>query len=331
MNLLPLFQSLPKFFERRPASVRYGVSNEEYYAIPALNASVLKKRTALDMLHLMAGEREEKDCFDLGGNLHCAVLEPERWEKSLVILPEDAPARPTARKINAKKPSKDTVAAIEWWKEFDAQNAGKTVLTEEEHDQVVQMHDALLRHHRIRELLEAPGNNEVVVEAWDEEFGVMLKARFDRLPGGCFDGRGEAVPSFVIDIKTTSGNIDSDASMRGEILKWGYHIQARFYMRLLSLVLDEPARDVFYFPFVTTKAPYKSRLYKLDIYQSPDNLLTDADEILFQRGEHTVGRVPMFVHAAHEFIQRIQEKHADPMGAWTAYEDEDARPVEGKR
>ena len=329
MDFTKTLPGLPAFFQRRPTAHHKALSFEDYAGMPALNASVLKCRTPLDMLYAMQSpeDRPAKDCFDLGGNLHCAVLEPERWEQSLIVLPEDAPKRPTTKQLKAKKPSPDTKAAIEWWADFDGKFGGRTVLSNEDHDQVMEMRKALLRHHEIRRLMEAPGINETTVEVWDEEWQIMRKARFDRLPGKIISG-GRAYPSFVVDIKSTAANIDSDWAIRSEILKFGYHLQARWYLDLLALALDEPPRDRFYFAFVTKKAPYKARLYELNVNTPGDNLLNDAGDILYQRGDHTVGRAPMFIAAAQEFLHRIRECHPDPMGAWTAYEHEGARLVE---
>ncbi|SKA84709.1 hypothetical protein SAMN02745166_01048 [Prosthecobacter debontii] len=374
MDYLPIFKRLPSYFTQRPMSVKYGMSHQVYAELPSLNASILKKRTPLDMLWEMRcpDDRPPKDCFDLGGQLHCAVLEPERWQSEfhvydgdlptqaerarwsqpLIWIPPDAPKKPTKAQLNAPKPSAKAKESIDWWQDFTLRAGGRTIVSEEEycramewqqfqektsgkllltsaeHDQVMQMRAALFRHHEIRRLLEAPGENEAVVEVWDPEYGVMKKARFDRLPNKTFNGKGDAVPSFVLDVKTTSANIDSDWAIRNEILKWGYHIQARYYLDILAAVLDEPARDRFYIPFVTTKEPYKARLYELHVQTPGDNLLIDAGNILYQRGEHTVGRLPMFIDAAHEFIQRVRECHEDPLGAWTAYEHEPARLVE---
>jgi hypothetical protein len=373
MDYTKILPRLPALFQNRGRAHHKALPFESYADLPALNASVLKCRTPLDMLHAMQDpeDRPAKECFDLGGNLHCALLEPDRWEKSLYVydgetptkremerwsspliaLPEDAPKRPSKAQVNAAKPSPKTLEAISWWDAFNAKVDGATVVTEEEHqraaewhhfqattkgktilsstdhDQVLEMRKALLRHHEIRRLMEAPGTNETTVEVWDPEWEVMRKARFDRLPGKIVSG-GRAYPSFVVDIKTTSANIDSDWAIRNEILKWGYHLQARWYLDILGMALDEPPRDRFYFAFVTIKPPYKSRLYELNINTEGDNLLNDAGEILYQRGEHTVGRVPMFVAAAREFLIRIEERHPDPLGAWHAYEHEGARIVE---
>ena len=375
MDFIPIFQRLPAFFEQRPVMVKYGMSHQAYAELPSLNASILKKRTALDMLYEMRcpDDRPQKDCFDLGGQLHCAVLEAERWKgeilifdgemptrkeqelwsNELVAIPADAPKKPTKAQLKAPKPTPQAKASIEWWADFSdragsalmlseeeygramewkqlqEQTKGRILLTSEEHDQVMQMREALYRHHEIRRLLEIPGHNEAVIEAWDPEYQVMRKARFDRLPHKALDSRGNPIPSFVPDIKTTSANIDSDWAIRSEVLKWGYHLQARWYLDILTFGdIDAGPRDRFYFPFVTTKEPYKARLYELNINTPGDNLLEDANNILYQRAEHTVGRLPMFLDAAHEFIQRVKEGHKDPMGAWAAYEHEGARLVE---
>ena len=151
-----ILPGLPAFFSARSTAHHKNLPFEDYAGLPALNASVLKCRTPLDMLYAMRSpeDRPQKDCFDLGGNLHCATLEPERWQQSLIVLPDDAPKRPTQRQIDAKKPSTETKEAIAWWAEFDAKFQDRTVLSAEDHDQVMQMSKALHRHHeKIRKVI----------------------------------------------------------------------------------------------------------------------------------------------------------------------------------
>src|SRR5690606_12577178 len=61
---------------------------------------------------------------DFGRMYHCASLEPDVFGTTYAVMPEDAP-RDLRRFRNAKKPSDETLRAIEWWDEFEARNAGK--------------------------------------------------------------------------------------------------------------------------------------------------------------------------------------------------------------
>lgn len=66
-------------------------------------------------------ERTTPDGALQGLALDCYLTEgPITFAKRFPLLPEDAPKRPSKTQLNAKKPSPDTVAAIQWWQEWDA-------------------------------------------------------------------------------------------------------------------------------------------------------------------------------------------------------------------
>jgi len=60
-----------------------------------------------------------------------AVFTPAEFAANSVVLPADAPSRPTERSRKAKKPSEETIRAVEFWDKFDAENAGKVDLRAE--------------------------------------------------------------------------------------------------------------------------------------------------------------------------------------------------------
>ena len=84
-------------------------------------------------------QRESTDAFDTGSALHTLVLEPELFDGQFVCMPDDAPRRPSSVQLNAKKPSPETIAAIEWWDKFRTATQGKTVLDADQWDDVHNM------------------------------------------------------------------------------------------------------------------------------------------------------------------------------------------------
>lgn len=325
-DYIPFISSLPAYFQKRPTTIRANdkaVTFEEYCEIPALNASVLKCPTPAHMLFSLTEDEdeEEKQHFKIGRLVHLASLEPDRFHDSIAKIPEDAPKKPTKAQINAKKPALETIQSIQFWEHFTTTNAGRTVLKADELDQVEQMRDALLAHHQIRELLQCPGHTEATIEVWDDEMQVMRKMRYDKLPGAGAD--------FLLDVKTTRKELNINA-LKYEILGMGYHLQARYYMDGLNLASADK-RKRFYFPFVRSAPPYIARLVELNV-NTPgnDNPLLVARDLLYanedvaRESRLPIGRMPMFIGAAREFLQRVGENHPKPFGAWEGYENENA-------
>lgn len=317
-DYLPLFQRLPNFFERRPTSILAGdkaIGFEAYSELASINASLLKEPTPAHMLNCMLEGHKDSPALDLGQLVHTAILEPERFASSYILLPDDAPKKPSERQINAKKPSSSTIEAIAFWEDFNERAAGRIVADTEAIDKVEQMRDAVYKHHFARSIIEAPGRNEATVETWDEEMQVMRKARYDRLPG--------AGANFLLDIKTTRHELHPWAIL-SEVRSRGYALQAKFYVDTLNLAANDK-RGQFYFIFVRNEAPFICRVFELNAGLPGANLLTDAESLLYGQDNTQPGRLPMFVNAAREFIRRVQENHVSPLGAWEAFENEPAQ------
>lgn len=315
LDYLPFLQRLPRYFERRKTAISYGLTFEAYSEIPAINASVLKEPTAAHMLHVSCTGHETTPALDNGTLVHAAILEPEKFPKLYIILPDDAPRKPSAKQRNAKKPSAETLAAIEFWDDFNKRAAGRIQVTAEEIDIIEQQREAVMKHHFARTLIEAPGHNEATIETWDDEMQIMRKSRYDRLPG--------AGASFLLDIKTTRHELHPWAIL-SEVRSRGYALQCRSYMDVLNLASNDTRRQ-FYLIFVRNVAPFICRVFELNEDLPGRNLLEEASSQLYANDSTQPGRLPMFVSAAREFMQRIQEKHQDPLGAWDAYENEPAQ------
>lgn len=116
---------------------------------------------------------------------------------------------------------------------------------------------AAIRRHPIASALFQPGFGKAEQSLYwrDQETGVMCRARPDWLPDPT-EGR-----LIVPDLKTTvKGDLDS---LRKSIYKFGYHIQAPWYLsgiRALGLAV----RPVFVFVFIEKTAPYLITIVQLD-------------------------------------------------------------------
>ena len=64
-----------------------------------------------------------------GSMVDCAWITPELFKAQFVVLPAKAPRKPTKAQRGAKKPSEDTVKAIEWWDRFEKITEGKQIIS----------------------------------------------------------------------------------------------------------------------------------------------------------------------------------------------------------
>ncbi len=232
----------------------HGLSNEAYHAAPGVSKSGLD-RLARSPAHYQAyldEERKETPALRFGRLIHAAILEPDAL--MLATVPADAPPRPTSRQINAKKSSPDSVAAIEWWREFDEANAGCTVVSAAEGEQIRRIQDSIYRHTTARELLESPGHSEVSAWFYDQDrdgaTGELCRCRPDRLME---DGD-------ILDLKSCE-----DASQAGfakSAAKYRYHVQAAFYLDGMAATIGHKDKNFGFIAF-EKEAPFAVAVYVL--------------------------------------------------------------------
>jgi exodeoxyribonuclease VIII len=157
-----------------------------------------------------------KKAFIIGSITNDVLLQPHLLDEQYVIVPADAPRRPSALQINAKKPSPETLAATEWWDAFNTQTNGRTVVEADDYDRAARMcesiHDFAATH-----LLLSDGEAEKTILFDEPETGTACKCRPDWISS---DG-------FLLDLKTTT-DASPDAFGRSA-LSYRYHVQAAFY------------------------------------------------------------------------------------------------------
>lgn len=183
------------------------------------------------------------EAMQLGTALHTAVLEPEQWDLTCVVTPEDAPKRPTSVQRNAAKPSPATFEAVEFWDAFDAAAAGKIILKAEDAERVKAMAAAVRQHPAAAFLLGQDGKAEQSYCWTDAATGLECKCRPDY---------HTADRRIIADVKTTD-----DASPEGfarSVAKFRYHVQAAWY-------LDGLCAEQFVFIAVEKRKPYCVAVY----------------------------------------------------------------------
>lgn len=210
------------------------LSNSAYHALDAVGKSDLDL-IARSPLHFKQAAREETPAMRIGSAVHCAVLEPARFEREYVTAP------------GGDKRSK---AGKEAFAEFEAANAGKIVLSLDDGLLCHRIAEAIHAHPRVRDLLQS-GRPEVSALWKDAEFSVRCRARVDWLQDA----------GVLIDLKTTQDA--SPAAFARSCATFRYHVQAAWYLDgYLAATGDLPLGFVFI--AVEKTPPHAIALYEMD-------------------------------------------------------------------
>jgi hypothetical protein len=193
--------------------------------------------------------REETPAMMIGTAIHAAVLEPDKFAADYVVLPDDRPRRPTSIQLNAKKPSDETLAAIDWWDRFTEANTGRVVITGEDYA-ACQAIAAQVRTHPAARALFRDGKAEQSAFWIDPETKVLCKARPDWM-----------MPGAILDVKSTE-NASLSAFQRS-VVSWRYHVQAAWYLDGLAQATGERV-EAFIFCCFEKKPPYAAAFYYAD-------------------------------------------------------------------
>lgn len=188
-------------------------------------------------------ERERSGQLE-GQLAHCAILEPGEFSKRYAVLPHDAPRRPTEAQWSAKKPSADSQAAMDWWRAWEADNTGRTVITANQYDVAQRQAEAVRRLPDIREALDA-GMPEVSAFWNDDEAGVLCRCRPDWVHPAGSSG------VVLLDVKTYSDA--SPDEFRRQCARKRYHVQDAFYSAGYARAAGV---DVLGFVFIAVESDY---------------------------------------------------------------------------
>jgi hypothetical protein len=182
-----------------------------------------------------------------------AVFTPTEFAANSVVLPADAPSRPTERNRKAKKPSEETIKAIEFWDKFDAENAGREVITAEENIALTRTFHAIHGHPSAAKLFDC---GERLIQSslfWtDPQTGVAMRARPDMIVR-----RPEQDRDIIVDLKTAVSAAPEDFGKAANA--WRYHVQAAIYSAAWKQITSRDA--AFVFIVVEKSAPFLVACY----------------------------------------------------------------------
>jgi hypothetical protein len=134
--------------------------------------------------------KEESDALILGKAAHCLILGDEVFAENFAYVPEGAPRRPTAPQVAAFEKtgvwSEAAKAGAEFWAAFDAEAAGRSLLTAEQVTKIGYMAENLAALPEAREAL--IGDLTEISMIWqDEVTGLWVKSRPDCIPSNGLD------------------------------------------------------------------------------------------------------------------------------------------------
>lgn len=285
------------------------MTEDDYHAYPAVNASTLKSATAAEMHHAMTVERSSEDLV-FGSLLHAAVLEPWRFaagefEKRYRVFDE-------TKTLGTKAADKAR-----------QENPGKILITPEMVEHAVALKAVLAGHPVAAQLLKQQGISEASLIGWDAENMVRRKIRVDYLPVMFSPDRRPAYGDFLVDIKTTRAH---PGQFLRECYHYGYFLQAAWYLDTHQMLTGHRPRW-YHFLVVSKEAPVLVRVMSLenlppDDPAFPESILGKARKIL---GLDPGGadRLNMFLSAARRHVADQPQSAEELRRAWPGYEEEE--------
>lgn len=240
-----------------PTGLHFGLTYAEYCALPGITASALKaiRKSPRHYQHQLT-HRKETRAMSLGRAAHCAVLEPARFQAEYAAW--------TRKSENGNScPRKG-----QYWDAFLGANAGKEVITEQEHEAALAI-GAAVRGDSVAGPYLDRGCPEVSVCA--TVAGTQMRARLDWLTG---EG-----PFTVIELKTAQDI--REIPFGNAAARMGYHVQTAVYADILAAATGAEVRVKVI--AVESAAPHDVAVYDVPmeiIEQGRDEYLQLVDTLI---------------------------------------------------
>ena len=114
------------------------MKDSEYFAHPALGSTSIKTMAtgtprSYWAKHVDADRQPfvPTEAMRQGSLVDCLITCPDEFDEKYVLMPVDAPKRPTSTQLNAKKPSEATMEAIQFWHDFQAELGAREAISQE--------------------------------------------------------------------------------------------------------------------------------------------------------------------------------------------------------
>jgi exodeoxyribonuclease VIII len=237
------------------------MENADYHALTSVVSKSHLDLVARSPLHYWARyvdpkrvEPEPTAAMLLGTAVHTLVLEADQFADRYVAAPEGIDRRYKAGK--------------ELFAEWEAQAAGRTVLTKADADLIQAMGRAVHGHPAAAYLLGLPGKAETTHMWTDEATGLECKCRPDWLLDDS---------SLIVDLKTTEDA--SPAGFSKSIANFRYHVQASWYLDGLERATGRRPEQ-FVFCVVEKRPPHAVAVYAADAEMVAAGQVTAARDML---------------------------------------------------
>lgn len=269
------------FAERPTTSLIEKMSNDEYHACSEFSSSQLKDilRSGAHFYSnniIKENERETKKHLDFGTLAHTLFLEPEQFHNEFAVIPADAPKPPTDVMRNAKNPSEDSIARVQWWDAFAAEHGAKVTITAEQLAGAQRIADNLRKLSSFNVMQNNYGMAEASIFFIDPTYGLKLRVRPDYHIAPC-----SALPNgLILDVKTTRDARPFKFSKdSGE---YGYSLSASMYREGFQQYYGTESKPDFIFLVAENVAPFNVKQYRAaDLFLSVgDNQYRKAKELL---------------------------------------------------
>lgn len=225
------------------------MSNKDYHDQDAISKSGLDliDKSPAHYQWAQIYPRAETASMKKGSLIHTLILEPEKFVKEYIILPDSAPKRPSVTQLNAKKPSEATLKSIHWWDQFNKESEGKIILSIKEYEDACRIQEAVVNNPVAMNILETAMGFEQSIFAEEFSTGVECKCRPDII-----------MENALYDLKTTKNA--NARSFSYSVRSYRYHVQAAFYLDTCNIV----GMDVNQFGFIavdTIDMPYQCTVF----------------------------------------------------------------------
>jgi len=230
------------------------IPDAEYFAAEAINNSALK-----DILVSPAHYKWRKDnpkeptpAMLSGSACHCAILEPDQFMSRYAVLPDNAPARPTPQMLGAKNPSESSAQRIQFWNTFEAQSAGREIISNEQAAEFMHIGTTIRNHPELAVMFNG-GMAERAVFAHDPVTGLLCKCKPDYL---------NQVGKYKVMLEMKSTDDARPHMFQRIAMNFGYFQASAFYCDVMEWAgLGRP--DLYLIVAFERNAPYGVKIYEV--------------------------------------------------------------------